>query len=234
MTSAVLGIGVSGSGAGQSVSQNTVHTLSSSATSATLSVIGIYYLGPNTGTNVIARNFVHSLAMATTSSSAFLNGIYLQNGVFNAQNNMVRVGLDADGTSTAGAVTVRGIYDGFNAANRNFYFNSVYVGGEQTSTANNSFALTSVNQSTRDFRNNIFVNARSNSGGTGKHYAVNYATNPGLTSNNNLYFVSGTAVFSDNSTASIERRLVHGKPPSGKTIRAVTAILCSSTRRNGG
>ncbi len=192
LTSAVLGIGVSGSGAGQSVSQNTVHTLSSSAASAALSVIGIYYFGPNTGTNVIARNFVHSLAMATTSSSAFLNGIYLQNGVFNAQNNMVRVGLDADGSSTAGAATVRGIYDGFNTAGRNFYFNSVYVGGEQTSTANNSFALTSVNQSTRDFRNNIFVNARSNSGGTGKHYAVNYATNPGLTSNNNIYFVSGT------------------------------------------
>jgi hypothetical protein len=195
LTSAVLGIGVSGAGAGQSVSQNTVHTISSSAASAAVSVIGIYYIGPNTGTNVIARNFVHSLEMATTSATAFLNGIYLHNGFFTARNNMVRVGLDANGASTAGAVTVRGIYDGFNLAGRNLYFNSVYVGGTQTSNANNSFALTSINQSTRDFRNNIFVNARSNSGGTGKHYAVNYATNPGLTSNNNIYFVSGTGGF---------------------------------------
>jgi hypothetical protein len=192
LTSAVLGIGVSGGAAGQSVSQNTVHSLTSTAATAAVSVTGLYYLGPNAGTNVIARNFVHSLAMATTSSSAFLNGIYLHNGVFNAQNNMVRVGLDAGGSSTAGAATVRGIYDGFNTAGRNVYFNSVYVGGTQSSTANNSFALTSDNQSARDFRNNIFVNARSNSGGTGKHYAVSYATNPGLTSNNNIYYTSGT------------------------------------------
>ena len=48
----------------------------------------------------------------------------------------------------------------------------------------------------RDFRNNIFVNARSNSGGTGKHYAAAYGgttANPaGLTANNNVFFVSGT------------------------------------------
>ena len=47
--------------AGQTVSQNTVHSLANTATgSVAVSVTGIYFAGPTSGTNVIARNFVHS------------------------------------------------------------------------------------------------------------------------------------------------------------------------------
>ena len=119
-------------------------------------------------------------------------------GTFTAQNNMVRVGLGANASSTAVASTVRGIFDNGTDAGRNFYHNSVYLGGTQTSGASNTFAFNSAGISNaRDFRNNLFVNARSKSGGTGKHYAVQYggtAANPtGLTATNNLFYAPNTA-----------------------------------------
>ena len=50
-------------------------------------------------------------------------------GTFTAQNNMVRVGLDANGDDAGDTNRVRGIYDNGTTAGRNFYNNSVYLGG---------------------------------------------------------------------------------------------------------
>ena len=196
----VVGISQFSTSVGQTVSQNVVHSLANTSATAPGGVVGIYYTGTTTGgTNVIARNLVHSLSTASTSASAELSGMRFDSGTFTAQNNMVRVGLDASGVSTAGAAAARGIYDNDNGASipRNFIHNSVYVGGTATSGATSTFAFSSSSQvNARDFRNNIFVNARSNSGGTGKHYAVTYGgvgVNPfGLNSTTNIFFVNGT------------------------------------------
>jgi hypothetical protein len=194
-TASVQGIRQTSTTAGQTVSQNVVHSLANTST-AGVEVTGIYYAGPITGTNIIARNLVHSLSLSTGNSSSILEGILFQGGAFNAQNNMVRVGLDGNGASTAGVSLVRGILDDGTTEGRNFYHNSVYVGGSQTS-ASNTFAFSSTGATNaRTFQNNILVNARSNSGGTGKHYAVQYGgttVNPtGLTAGGNLFLASGT------------------------------------------
>ncbi|MDZ4405918.1 right-handed parallel beta-helix repeat-containing protein [Prosthecobacter sp.] len=184
--------------AGQTVSQNTVHSLANTAATAAVSVTGIYFDGPTSGVNVIERNLVHSLAVSSNSASSQLNGMQFVIGVFTAQNNMVRVGRKADGTSTAGAATVRGLHDNGADAGRNFYHNSVYVGGTQTSGAasTRAFQGTTGVGNARTYQNNIFVNARGNSGATSKHYAVSYGgsgVNPaGLTAGGNIFRVSGT------------------------------------------
>ena len=179
--------------AGQTVSQNTVHSLENTAISAAVSVTGIYFAGPTSGTNVVARNFVHSLAVSSSSASSALNGMQFAAGTFTAQNNLVRVGLKADGTSTAGASAVRCIFDQSSTVGRNFHHNSLYLGGTQT--AGTSFTVTFYSLATgsaRAFQNNIFVNARSNGGGTGNHLAVLYGTGTGLTAGGNILFTSGT------------------------------------------
>lgn len=196
-TQSVLGISQTSSSVGQTVSQNIVHSLANTAAAASVWVTGIYYLGPTTGTNLIARNWVHSLAVSSTTASSVVNGMELTTGVFTAQNNMVRVGINASGTTTAAFGTVRGIYDLGVDSGRNYYHNSVYVGGSQTSGVNNSFAMISSGVSnSRTFQNNIFVNGRSNNGATGKHYAVQYGgttvSPTGLTAGTNILFVSGT------------------------------------------
>lgn len=199
-SSSVLGISQSSTAAGQTVSGNTVHSLTNTAATAAVSVIGIYFYGPTNGANVIARNLVHSLAISSTSTTSQLKGMEFAAGSFTAQNNMVRVGLDADGASTAGNGQVIGLHDSGTTDGRNYYHNSVHVGGTQTSGAINTYAFSSSGTTNaRNFHNNIFINARGNSNATGKHYAVVYNNgaaalpNPaGLTTNNNLFFISGT------------------------------------------
>ena len=139
-TQSIYGIIDTSTASGQTVSQNTVHSLANTAASAAVSVTGIYLSGnASSSGHIIARNLVHSLAVSSPDTGSVVNGMMFVAGSFTAQNNMVRVGLDATGTSTAGASTVRGIYDNGAAAGRNFYHNSVYVGGTQTSgTANPS------------------------------------------------------------------------------------------------
>ncbi len=193
----VYGIVQTSTLAGQAVSQNTVHSLANTAASAAVSVTGIYFAGPTSGVNVIARNLVHSLAVSSSSGTSQLKGMEFAAGAFTAQNNMVRVGIKADGTSTAGSGTVRGLFDNSSTAGRNFYHNSVYVGGTQTSGAASTLAFQSTGATNaRTYQNNLFVNARSNSGGTGKHYAAQYGgttVNPtGLTAGGNLFLASGT------------------------------------------
>jgi len=204
---AVVGIWLTSTAAGQTVSQNVVHSLFNTLNAAitpdpdaAVVVTGIYYSGGIDGTNVIERNFVHSLYLDSNSPSAELSGLHFAFGcTFTAQNNMVRIGLDASGVSTASAAAVRGLYDNDNGASlpRNFIHNSVYVGGTATSGATNTFAYSSSSQyNSRDIRNNIFVNARSNSGGTGKHYAMTNgsvtAPPPGMISDNNIIYATGS------------------------------------------
>lgn len=194
----VVGIADISTTAGQTVSQNTVHSLANTAASANVSVTGIYYAGATSGTNVIARNFVHSLAVSSSNASSQLKGMQFVAGTFTAQNNLVRVGLDANGASTGNSVSVFGIWDNGTTAGRNFYHNSVYVGGTQTGTPS-TIAFNSVGVSNaRTFQNNIFVNARSNNPVSllGRHYAVFYSgtsVNPtGLTAGGNLFFAPNT------------------------------------------
>lgn len=169
----VLGITQSSTVAGQTVSQNVVYALSNQEPFAAVSVTGIYFAGPTAGTNLIARNLVHSLSLSSLSPSATLQGMDIDAGNFTSQNNMVRVGLDNTGTSTAGTAVVYGILDNGTNDGRNFYHNSVYVGGTESSGSANTFAFASVGATNaRTLLNNIFVNNRSTTNGASKHYAI--------------------------------------------------------------
>ena len=190
-------IGILASSSSSTVFKNAVHSLSNMAFSANVGVTGIYCSGGAlTGKNVIASNLVYGLAIASSGTSSGLYGMYFGSGTFTARNNMVSVGLGSGGLSTAGASTVVGIMDDGGTAGRNFYHNTVFVGGAQVSGASITYGFYGGGVSNaRDFRNNIFVNARGNSGASGKHYAVRYAgstANPtGLKADSNIFFVSG-------------------------------------------
>jgi len=194
-TQSVFGIAATSTTAGQTVSQNTVHSLANTAASAAVSVTGIYFAGPTSGTNTVARNLVHSLSSSSTGSFPVTNGMMFAAGTFTAQNNMVRVGVGPGGTSSASGAIVRGIYDNGTTAGRNFYHNSIYLGGTSSNPSSTALESTGTTNA-RTFQNNIAVNARSNTAGTGKHWAVVYSgsgVNPaGLTAGGNLFLANGT------------------------------------------
>lgn len=180
--SPVLGISQTATVAGQTVSQNTVLSLSTSDVTAATNLYGIYYSGPGSGSNLVARNFVHSLSVA--SPNGLQVGIYARAGVATYLNNMVRLGIDAAGNST-GRANIIGINADTTAAN--FYFNSVFIGG---SVANGNDTVAFICQ-TSDVRDNAFVNGRSTTSGAGKNYSYQLLNTVG-TSDYNIYLANGT------------------------------------------
>ncbi len=193
-SASVVGIYVQSSAANHTVSQNTISNLVNSHASAAVTVQGIFY-NSSSGTNLVERNLIYNLD--ASNATAILHGIWINGGTTTYQNNMIRLGTN--GNSATLGMTINGITETI-AGTDNLYFNSIYIGGAPTTAANNSFAFqSSITTNTRNYRNNIFWNARSNSGSTGKHYAIRVggaAANPaGLTTNHNDLLASGTGGF---------------------------------------
>lgn len=197
-SASVIGICVSTGSSNQTIGQNTIFNLSNTNATTASIVTGIQFTGSTS--NIVERNLIYALTVSTTSTSAEVNGIRVGGGTTTYRNNMIALGAgigNAIGAAASNSGTT-GI-NGFNGAlgTDNFYHNSIYIGGTATAGTGASFAFNGTQTTnTRAFRDNIFFNARTNSGATGKHYAVKIngtAANPaGLTINNNLYFVNGS------------------------------------------
>jgi hypothetical protein len=176
-------IGINLKVATASVTSNTVYNLSNLYSSFTGYVIGIY----NYSNSNIARNFIHSLSVNGSTTNANINGIRIISGTSTYSNNIISLGGNTE-------TTVCGIYEPGIGGNNNLYYNTIYISGTPTSGSKNSYALwNNTNSNTLDFRNNILMNARSNNGASGKHYAMYIVTSGGtITSNYNDYYTPGT------------------------------------------
>ncbi len=198
-SASVIGLWVDNTSAtiGNNVAENTIRSLANNDSAGAVWVTGLHYNGSTTGTHTVQRNFVHSIsAPNTTSATATVNGVNVQGGATTFRNNMIAVG----GNMTANSPQINGINETI-AGTDNFYHNSVYIGGTGVAAGSaNSFAFqSSITLNTRNYRDNIFFNARSNGAATGKHYAIRVggtaAAPSGLTSNNNILFANGTGGF---------------------------------------
>lgn len=175
----------------QLISQNTIYNLSNSATSAAISISGIIFDAPsNSSTNIIERNKIYNLNLSTTGAG-IITGIYSSSSGTSTtyKNNMISLG-----NNLANGYTIYGLMD--STGINNYYYNSVYIGGLSVIGLGNTYAFNSlVTNNARNFKNNIFYNARANGTGSGKHYAVKVAgttANPtGLSIDYNDYFANG-------------------------------------------
>ncbi len=182
------------------ISENTIYNISNLYSNFSGEVIGINFSGFHNNSadpSTVSGNFVRGLFVHTSSSNANIYGIKLsQAGTLysgpktpSLYNNIITITGDA-------ASNIYGIFDpGTSYRNSNIYFNSIYIDGSPTNGSNNTYALYSGgNSSTRNYRDNILVNARSNNGANGKHYAAyfNYSSSSNLTLDYNDYYVSGT------------------------------------------
>ncbi|MCX6247914.1 MAG: hypothetical protein NTW10_09285, partial [Bacteroidetes bacterium] len=176
---------------GTVVSQNTIYNLVNTDVTVAGAINGMYFGTPAIGQTTISRNFIHSFS--TASATSMQTGIFVPNtGNAMVFNNMVRLGFDASGNPLTNSVQLNGIYKA-SSGNVGVYFNSVYIGGTGVvSGAVNTYAYRRITSAIADtVLNNIFINNRSNTSGTGKHYGI--ATNAAdLVCNFNLYSTSGT------------------------------------------
>ncbi len=213
ISSGLVGIGVSASTGANTVSNNTIHTLkltSSTATTQKIEITGMF-IGGGAFSNVVARNSIHSLSLAANDTAAVITGIDNGAGTVTFANNMIRLGIDENGTPVTTGCIIRGITKG-NSASCNFWHNSVYIGGSGVTNGvagslRQSYAFVrGTNGTADDVRNNIFSNQRSNAGATGAtHYAIRLASGTsGLVLNNNVYYFTGNGgVFGYNGAANV-------------------------------
>jgi hypothetical protein len=139
--------------------------------------------------STITRNRIYNIASIGSGS---VYGIFANNGDVTTAHNQISI---SNGANT-NPVTLTGIYEILPTGKiSNHYFNTVYIGGSQSSAANNSFCFSrETNSSVVNLRNNIFINERSSTGtSTGKHYVIGANNNTTWTSNYNLYVKGTTA-----------------------------------------
>lgn len=205
---------------------NTVRNLLQNNPTAGTSLAGMVIGLPTTNSsNIINRNFLHSFNMTTATLTGSTVGMLLTAGAINVRNNMIRLGIDGSGVATSGFGIV-GIQE--SAGTNNIHFNSIYIGGSgiASGTANTFGFFSSVATGSRNYISNIFYNARSNAGGTGKHYAISVAGTapnpPGLMSNYNDLFVSGIGGFVGLYNATDQLTLVNWRTATGNDFQSVS------------
>lgn len=194
-----IGILTNNAAVDQTVSNNVIRNIRNSRTVGTNVVTGIQFTGSTS--NTVERNHISKLLNDSNGTSAEVNGIRVGGGTTAYRNNMIAVGDGVPSAIGTGAST--GGISGINetAGTNTLFHNSAYIGGTPTAGNGASYAFKSTQVTVgRSVRNNIFVNARSNSGASGTNYAVRVGgttPNPaGLTINNNVYASVGTgAVF---------------------------------------
>ena len=188
----IFGLRITTTTTGQTINGNTIYNLvMDSANAVPSNVSGIWYSGPTTGSNIISGNFIHSFNHMSNNRAASFTGINIQAGNSQVFNNMIRLGYDSSGTVVTNGYAISGISE--IAGTNDYYHNSVYIGGAGVLDSSNTAAFVSSSATTtaRNMRNNIFVNERSNTGTTGKNFAVRIANSTNLVSNNNILRASG-------------------------------------------
>lgn len=154
----IIGITVVVTANNHSLQQNLIYNLKNTNATDATTVTGIYS-NSTAGTNIITKNFIHNNIIS--SNNAALIGVQADGGTATFQNNMISLGTDTSGNSVTLGASIKGISE--TAGTNNFYFNTIYIGGRPATGSNNTFAFTSsVITNARNFRNNIFLNSRSN------------------------------------------------------------------------
>jgi hypothetical protein len=178
------------------VTNNTIHSLTTGATTAGVYMEGIFFWGNNSTavTNTVSKNKVHSFDIVTATNTAVnIRGVEVNQGKADVYNNMVRLGIRPDGTSLTNAVRMDGIMKG-SGLNSSIFYNSVYIGGTGVGTSVNHTSAIRKETTTGsdDVRNNIFINNRSNATTGGMHNAMWVNGLAGFTFEHNIYGYGGT------------------------------------------
>lgn len=187
------GIRFTGGFPGAVIARNNIFMTAAVTQNSTVEYAAIYYSTTSSAGTIISHNFVHDIQLTNGTTAA--NGIYLFNGATSGARNKVynnRVQIGAGIAPTT--FPIWGIRDNsVSSAVFDVDYNSVYIGGTATGGSSNSAAYRKEVNSALNLRDNIFFNARSNSGGTGTHWGISInATTSIIVINNNDYFANGT------------------------------------------
>ncbi len=174
------------------ISQNNIYWTTTFSSSL---INGITTRTTSVGGTSILRNKIYNIL--TTAATPTVKGIDLYDASSTLVTTVANNFIVLDGSSTTNNAVVYGIQDEAGTGRLfNIYYNTIYIGGSPTTGAQKTVGFyRSYQGSTTNFKNNIVINTRTNSGATGSHYAIyleGAGLGTGLVSNYNDFYVSGT------------------------------------------
>ncbi len=217
-TNATVGIGLSMTVAGNTVSGNTIYGLNGTYNlGLTTNVCAILTTSTGAGGN-ISGNRIYNLNNSSTASTSTIVGFKPNGGSWTVHNNMISLINNQ-------TVSAYGIYDTGTTGARRYYYNSIYIGG--TNAGTNPSAAMQYNAPgsagpTVDIKNNILVNELSNSG---KNYAfANTSTGfIGMTMNYNVLNASNVNIVAINNTT--DQSFAGWKSASGLDTNSLSGVV---------
>lgn len=183
---ALIGIVAGAGGAGQTLKNNRVYNLSID-TNLVSTIIGIIFSNSSSN-NIVDGNFIHSLNTLNAAGLTSIIGLYASTGTSTYANNMIRLGIEENGSSNTKSTNITGILE-VNGTN-NYYHNSVHIGGSGViNSTNDTHGFLSISSSgSRTLFNNIFSNTRSNANGSALNYSIGINTLAGSALKNNVLY----------------------------------------------
>ncbi len=168
---------------GNSINGNLVYNLKNTHPSFSGVLYGLYYRGNSAVNNtVVSKNFIHSITADVAATNARIQGIYITGRPSTVANNLVNLG----GNHSYGLF---GIYDESNSL---LYHNTLTIIGNATTGSSSSYAIYSTSATISNYSNNLLINTRTNTSGSGKHYGMYVTAATPTVMNYNNYWVTGT------------------------------------------
>ena len=184
----VIGVFTSSSGASQKINKNIIHSLKNNTTSASsTTVLAIGTSSTSAGGEIIG-NRIYGFENKATGTNPFISAFIPNGGNWTFANNMVSL---INGSNTNG-MQCTGIFDSGSSGTRNYYYNTIYIGGSSSGTQNSVGLQYNSGAGAANIRNNILNTART---GSGKNYSIANlsAAITGFTSTNNVLNASNAS-----------------------------------------
>ena len=146
------------------VNLNTIYNLNALGTASGNFIIYAIYTSASTGGN-IGRNTIYGLTNSATGAFPFITGIWPNGGNWTVSNNMISL---TNGSNTNG-MQCTAVYDTGATGTRNYFYNSIHIGGSSSSSQNSVALQYNSGTGTANVFNNILNMTRT---GSGKNYAL--------------------------------------------------------------
>ena len=177
-TSGIVGIYYNSTGAASTINSNSISNMNATGVGAINVNLAAIVTANATGGGTISKNKIYGLTNTTTGAGNYTIGFIPNGANWTFTNNMISI-------TNNNTVQAIGVLDSGAAGTRNYYYNSIYIGGTHAGTqVSNAFQFNAAT-GTADIKNNIFVMARTSGA---KNYAFSNAsaTFTGITTNYNV------------------------------------------------
>ena len=218
-TSGIVGIYYNSTGGASTINSNSISNMNATGVGAINVNLAAIVTANATGGGTISKNRIYGLTNTTTGAGNYTIGFIPNGANWTFTNNMISI-------TNNNTVQAIGVLDSGATGTRNYYYNSIYIGGTHAGTQVSKAFQFNAGAGTADIKNNIFVMART-SGASNYAFANASATFTGITTNYNVLncTVAGTIGISNGT----DRTFAAWKTASGGDANSYSGIVVNFT-----